>query len=84
MMITCREFARMASRGMDQRLPFMMRMKFRLHLLMCKACARYKKQLGILRLLMENVAPGFDDAEFDAAEILSEQAKKKIIDSISN
>jgi len=82
MMITCKEFARMASRGMDQRLPVMMRIKFKLHLLMCRACARYKTQLGIIRRLMETVAPGFDDAEVSESEELSEQTKRKIIHSI--
>jgi hypothetical protein len=81
-MITCKEFARQSSLRQDQDLPFASRVKWGLHYLLCRACARYEKQLGILRGLAQTVAPGFDDAAFDESEKLSEQSKRKILKRI--
>ena len=39
----------MVSESLDRRLPLLQRMGLRMHLLMCRLCARYRKQLLILR-----------------------------------
>ena len=39
----------MVSESLDRRLPLVQRMGLRIHLLMCRFCARYKKQLLTLR-----------------------------------
>jgi hypothetical protein len=39
----------MVSESLDRELPLHQRMGIRIHLLMCKFCSRYRKQLLILR-----------------------------------
>ena len=46
---TCPEVTRMLSLGMDKQLSLMMRMKLRIHYLMCSFCERYMKQLKYIR-----------------------------------
>src|SRR5437764_3964078 len=46
---TCPEVVRILSLGMDKQLSLMMRMKLRIHYLMCSFCQRYMKQLKYIR-----------------------------------
>jgi hypothetical protein len=48
-MFNCKEVTRMVSESLDRALPFYQRMGIRIHLMMCKLCTRYRKQLLILR-----------------------------------
>jgi hypothetical protein len=45
----CREMVRILSRSMDEPMPLMMRIKKRLHFLICCWCQRYEEQLRYLR-----------------------------------
>jgi len=46
---TCPEVVRILSLGMDRELSLMMRIKLRIHYLMCSFCERYMKQLKYIR-----------------------------------
>ena len=46
---TCPEVVRILSLGMDEQLSLMMRIKLRIHYLMCSFCERYMKQLKYIR-----------------------------------
>jgi len=46
---TCPEVVRILSLGMDKQLSLIMRMKLRIHYLMCSFCERYAKQLKYMR-----------------------------------
>jgi hypothetical protein len=46
---TCPEVVRILSLGMDKELSLMMRIKLRIHYLMCSFCERYMKQLKYIR-----------------------------------
>ena len=46
---TCPEIVRILSLGMDKELSLMMRIKLRIHYLMCSFCERYMKQLKYIR-----------------------------------
>jgi hypothetical protein len=48
-MITCEEAARLMSESLDRKLPLGQRMALRMHLLMCKLCPRFWRQLQFLR-----------------------------------
>ncbi len=48
----CKTVTRMVSESLDRKLPLHQRMGIRIHLLMCKVCSRYRKQLLILREVM--------------------------------
>ena len=46
---TCPEVVRILSLGMDKELSLIMRLKLRIHYLMCSFCERYMKQLKYIR-----------------------------------
>ena len=48
-MINCKEFSRLACESMDRQLPLGTRLGFRLHMLICRYCARFHRQLHTLR-----------------------------------
>ena len=45
----CREMVRILSKSMDEPMPLIMRIKKRLHFLICCWCQRYEEQLRYLR-----------------------------------
>ncbi len=45
----CREVVKLASEDMNHPLPFGTRLKLRLHLMICDACERYRRQLRSIR-----------------------------------
>ncbi len=77
---TCRETTELASRSMDERLPFADRMAMRLHLAICENCARFNRQLQDMRRLFRAETAADDDAQGLAPEarqrIESELQKK--------
>ncbi len=48
-MLSCKEASALVSSGMDRKLPLMQRIGLWLHLIMCKHCRHYRKQLRIIR-----------------------------------
>ena len=52
----CADMSRLASRSLEQPLPLRVRIKMRLHYLICVWCKRYFKQLSFLH----EAAPHFD------------------------
>ena len=48
-MFSCSEISQKVSQSMDARLPFHHRMAIQMHLLMCRYCARFRRQLNQLR-----------------------------------
>jgi hypothetical protein len=81
-MPTCRETTALASRAMDERLPFAERMGMRLHLAICENCARFNRQLQEMRRLFraeaaadEDGAPGLDP---DARQRIATTLQKKL------
>ena len=53
----CREMVQILSKSMDESMPWMMRIKKRLHFLICCWCQRYEEQLHYLR----KTAAGYPD-----------------------
>jgi len=79
-MLSCHDVTQLLSESMDRSLPIGKRIGVRLHLLMCKFCARYERQLLLIRetarrLVATVEAPG---------ETLSEEAKERIRKSLQN
>jgi hypothetical protein len=72
---TCPEVTRILSLGMDKQLSLMMRMKLRIHYLMCSFCQRYMKQLKYIR----EVSREFPDKIGEVSDAsLSADAKEQI------
>lgn len=51
-MMTCAEVSELVSASLDRALPLPQRFGVRLHLLMCKPCALYDRQLRSLRAIL--------------------------------
>ena len=47
-MLSCKEATRLVSENLDREMPFWRRMGLRLHVLMCRACSRYTRQVTAL------------------------------------
>lgn len=73
-MFNCRQIARLVSASMDRKLPPSRRIGVRIHLLMCRHCARYSKQLHLMRRLIRSRA---SDAKYSSIT-MDEQAKERL------
>ncbi|MDP2267153.1 MAG: zf-HC2 domain-containing protein [Thiobacillus sp.] len=80
-MTTCKETTELASRAMDERLPLPERMTMRLHLAMCKNCARFAQQLQEMRRQFRIETADKDDAPglaHEARQRIANELKKKL------
>ncbi|KAB2319698.1 zf-HC2 domain-containing protein [Betaproteobacteria bacterium SCN1] len=64
--ISCKETSALVSRALDSRLPFGDRIAMRLHLAICRNCARFARQVREMRQLFQAgaddiVSPGLPD-----------------------
>jgi hypothetical protein len=78
----CREMVRILSQSMDEPMPLMMRIKKRLHFLICCWCQRYEEQLVYMRQTAREFPEHADeasDAEFSAEA--RERIKRKLAES---
>lgn len=60
--LTCKEATQLVSQGLDRKLSWGDRLSLRLHLFMCEACARFKRQLEFLRTAVRQGAAQLDEA----------------------
>ncbi|MDX1814381.1 MAG: zf-HC2 domain-containing protein [Thermodesulfobacteriota bacterium] len=81
-MLSCRDVTRLISRSMDTSLPVGKRIGVRVHLLICRFCARYEKQLLLIRETVRRVAAAEDLPGGLSAEALSEDARGRIRESL--
>jgi len=78
-MLTCKETARLVSEGLDRSLPLRVRMSLRLHLMMCGACASYRRQIEALQNLIQRRFSIATDAEAGAEGCCSQETKDRMI-----
>jgi anti-sigma factor RsiW len=71
---TCKETSMLASRAMDERLPFADRLALRMHLAICENCARFNQQLQEMRRLFQ-AETGADEP---VAPRLTPEARQRI------
>jgi hypothetical protein len=77
----CREMVQILSRSMDEPMPVMMRIKKRLHFLICCWCQRYEVQLHYLRDTARNFPEHADEASSAAFSAEArERIKQKLAD----
>ena len=71
----CREMVRILSQSMDEPMPLMMRIKKRIHFLICCWCQRYEEHLYYIR----NTARRFPEHADEASSVsFSSEARKRI------
>lgn len=76
MMITCRQAAELVSERLDRRLSLGERLRLRLHLALCRSCARYQTQLRFLRRALKRRAR--QPAKPEPGQRLPEDARERI------
>ena len=81
-MLRCREVAKLVSDSLDRQLPFWQRIGVRVHLLMCKACACYERQLLFLRRASGLLGERLDSSDEPAALAMPPQVKERILNSL--
>ena len=79
-MFNCKAVSQIVSESMDRVLPIHQRVLIWMHLMMCKYCARFKRQLLLLREICrsEEMATG----ESDATLVLPKEACDRIKQSL--
>jgi hypothetical protein len=76
-MLSCREVTQLVSESLDRELPLRQRISTKLHLMMCKLCSRYKKQLAGLREAVRLHAMREEEMDIYPAS-LSSEARERI------
>jgi hypothetical protein len=75
-MFRCQDVTQKVSQSMDASLPLMHRLAVRMHLMMCRYCARFHRQLTMLRQLSHT--EGTYRTSDKTPENLSETTKRRI------
>lgn len=75
-MFSCKDVSQKFSESLDRKLPFHHRMFIRIHMLMCKYCSRFRRQLLLLRELSRSERIGGMSEDLSAG--LSQQARERI------
>lgn len=78
MMRNCKDVTQLISESMDTSLPIGKRIGVRIHLLMCRFCARYERQLLLIRDTVRHLVAAEDKPEDPSGEILSEETRERI------
>lgn len=72
------------SRAQDEELPFWPRFSCRLHLLYCRACRRYRRQLAWLRAGLRRVGSLLAETDPGPGPRLTAAARERIEQSLRN
>jgi hypothetical protein len=83
-MLSCKDVTQLISESMDTSLPIGKRIGVRVHLLMCKFCSRYERQLRLIRETVRRIVAMEEKPGEPPGEILSEEAKERIRKSLRN
>lgn len=78
-MLSCKEASRLVSESLDHKLPLRQRVALRIHLLMCKFCTQYRKQLLMLRDLAQH---SFYLEDMEPQVTLPKEARERIQHSL--
>ncbi len=76
--LPCEGISRLASESLDRDLGLMERIALRSHVLYCKACRRYLRQLERLRFAMRKLAGGLEDGVPSSAPRLPDDVRERI------
>ena len=77
-MPTCQEMTRLLSDAMDRSLPLHLRMRMRVHLVICTLCQRYQSQLRLIRQMVRKRGERLEEARKPQEPSLSPAAKQRL------
>jgi len=81
---SCKDMTRLLSEAMDRPLPLGIRIKMRLHFLICKWCERYRNQLLFLRQALRRNPDELESEVAASSTSLSPEAKDRLKRAIRN
>jgi hypothetical protein len=83
-MLSCEEITRRYSESLERKLPLGQRLEVRLHMLMCRYCSRFRRQIEFLRNLTRHAGTraGGSAAEGFENERLSAEARQRIKETL--
>jgi hypothetical protein len=81
-MLSCKDVTQLISGSMDRSLPLGKRIGVRIHLVMCRFCARYKRQLLLIRETVRRLASMEETPEGLFPGALPEDARERIRQSL--
>ena len=77
-MLSCKEVTELVSQSFDAEISARARLGIRFHLLLCRACQRYKQQIQILHQALRRLAGLAEDDTSREGETLSPESREKI------
>jgi len=81
MLPSCDEVSRLTSMAMDENLSFRQKIGIKAHLMMCKWCRNFHKQMHLMRKVIHKGSNNPSDSKKTS---LSPEARRRIEDSIKN
>lgn len=83
-MLNCRQTAQLISQSLDCRLPLRQRLRMRLHLSLCRACATYRSQIELLdRIIRRQFDASSNPQDLTDLPPCPEQTKSRITAALS-
>ena len=82
-MLRCKDAAHLASKSLDASLTTRERLGLRFHLLMCRACSRYTKQIRRLHEMLSKGIESLEEMDVLADFRLSDEDRERMIRAIS-
>jgi hypothetical protein len=79
-MFRCKDVSQKVSQSMDTELPVLQRAAIWMHLAMCSYCARFRRQLIMLRKMSRH--PNGDLPQPESRQCLSKEAKNRIKEAL--
>ena len=76
-MLNCKQASQLASQAMDEKLPYWKNVMLKMHLLLCRRCSSFTRQLDFLREASHRYRNNHDLR-------LTEEAKKRIANALRN
>jgi hypothetical protein len=77
-MLRCREVSKLVSESMERRLPFGLRMQVWMHLMLCRLCAGFARQVHLLRRAARQNPERLAGTPSAAEATLSPEARERI------
>lgn len=82
-MLSCKEVTELISQSQDRQLPWYQRLRVRLHVLMCRACGRFRRQMLFLREALRHWRGAVENEDAASEPVLSEEARERIRNALT-
>ncbi len=83
-MLRCREISKLVSESMERDLPLRRRLEVRMHLMMCRLCWGFARQMRLLRRAARQNPQRLGPAEGVPEGRLSDEARQRIKAALGN